>query len=83
MIENKHLEDAWRAFAKAVLPAEASESRRHECRRCFFAGAQNVMGSILPLLEGETGPTRAERTAVYEMIQEINDFAQSRRQERA
>lgn len=79
MAEDHSLEGAWRAFARAALPAEASESRRHECRRCFYAGAETIMGVALPVMDSNVGSTRADRLMIYELVQEINDHARRER----
>ncbi|MSO85081.1 MAG: hypothetical protein EXR02_09150 [Rhodospirillales bacterium] len=39
----KPIETEWRAYAECVIPFDASDRQRVECRRAFYAGATSLV----------------------------------------
>jgi hypothetical protein len=39
----KPIETEWRAYAESVIPFDASDRQRAECRRAFYAGATSLV----------------------------------------
>ena len=48
----KPIETEWRAYAERVIPIDASDRQRIECRRAFYAGATSLVRAI-----GKLAPT--------------------------
>ncbi len=40
------IETEWRAYAECVIPLDASDRQRVECRRAFYAGATSLVRAL-------------------------------------
>ena len=49
---SKPIESEWRAYAERVIPFDASDQQRIECRRAFYAGATSLVRAIGNLAPG-------------------------------
>lgn len=52
--------DAWDGYARNVLPKDASDVQRTECRRAFYAGGIALFYKILASLGPGEEPTDAD-----------------------
>lgn len=57
----RHIEAGWRSYATEVLPPDASNVQREECRRAFFAGALTAFAAYVEI--GDESITEAEGLA--------------------
>lgn len=71
---SKVLDAAWRNFAERVIPADAPDIQRIECRRCFYAGAQALLTGIMVMLDPGTEPTDADLSRMEGISAELERF---------
>jgi hypothetical protein len=77
------IERGWLAYAERILPANAPEIQKIECRRAFYAGAVHLFGA----LNDEVGPddvSEDQGLAVFDLLaaeieQYVGDLQKGRR----
>ncbi len=71
---DKILDTAWRSYAEQVIPIDAPDFQRRECRRAFYAGAQSLFNGILNMLGPEEEATEAECGKMAMVEAELEQF---------
>lgn len=71
--------DAWRDFEIQIVPLDASEVQRTECRRAFYAGAISMWSSLLSMLDPGVDPTENDMKAMDGVKAEIDQYAEDLR----
>jgi hypothetical protein len=62
-------------YQAAVIPANAPEVQRQECRRAFFAGAKALMHEIVNGLSDEEQTTDQDLDLMAGLERELDAFA--------
>lgn len=70
----KSLAGEWADFAAKIIPANASDVQRVECRRAFYAGAQSMFVCVTGQLDAGTEPTDADMIYMDSLQAELKDF---------
>lgn len=71
----KLIAEAWRDFEIQVIPLNAPEIQRTECRRAFYAGAIAMFGGIVNMLEPGQEATEADLKKMDAIQAEINQYS--------
>jgi len=71
----KLIADAWRDFEIRVIPLDAHEIQRTECRRAFYAGAVSMWSGLLSVLEPGEEPTAKDMAVMDDLKAEIDQYA--------
>lgn len=71
----KVMDTAWRSYAEQVLPIDAPDVQRQECRRAFYAGGQACLGGIMNMLDPGVDPTEADLDKMTALQGELEQFA--------
>jgi hypothetical protein len=72
--EGKLIEAGWVGFKLVAIPPDASEVQIAEMRVAFFAGAQNLFGSIMTMLDPGSEPTESDLKKIDLIHQELEQF---------
>jgi len=72
----KLLDAAWRSYAEHVIPANAPDAQRVECRRAFYAGAQALYGGLIKMLDPGDEPTDADLARMEAIHDELEQFCE-------
>jgi len=71
---NTILADAWRDYEIKIIPLNAPDVQRVECRRAFYAGARSLFHAIVTVLEPGLEPTEADLKAMDNINAELERF---------
>lgn len=77
MAHPKIIDTAWRSYAEQVIPMNAPDIQRQECRRAFYAGAASVFSGIMTMLDPGAEPTDADLEKMSALEDELNQYAKS------
>lgn len=83
MPDQKIIDAAWRSYSEKVLPFNASDIQRQECRRAFYAGASSLFDGILTMLDPGTEPTDADLDKMTAIHSEFEEYAKALSEGRA
>ncbi len=75
MARQKIIDAAWRSYAEQIIPANAPDVQRQECRRAFYAGAVSTFGGIMAMLDPGTEPTDADLQKMSALQEELDQYA--------
>ena len=70
----KLIADAWREFEIEVIPLNAPEVQRTECRRAFYQGALSLFYRLTGILDADREPTAADLKKMDDIKAEIDQF---------
>lgn len=79
----KLIADAWRDFEIQVIPLNAPEVQRTECRRAFYQGARTLFEGLVGMLSPDQEPTAADLRKMDDIKAEIDQFVVNLREGRA
>lgn len=68
------IESAWLLYAKCVLPADAPDIQRRECRMAFYGGAASLLGNLLATLSPGQDVTDADIEEIASIRTELDQF---------
>lgn len=71
----KLIADGWREFEIDVIPLNAPDIQRTECRRAFYAGAISIFNGLLSELRPGAEPTDADLKVIDALAAEIKQYA--------
>lgn len=73
------IEAGWRSYRDLVMPPDAPEIQRSECRLAFWAGASTLFYSIMNCLDddGTDEPTPADELRMANIGAEIKTFCRT------
>lgn len=75
--QGKLIEAGWLSYRYKVIPRGAGPVQIEESRRCFFAGAQHLFGSIATFLDGGDEPTENDLRRMDQIDAELRAFIDS------
>lgn len=67
--------DEWRRFSSAVLSPTASEIRRTEMRRAFYAGASTLFSAVITKLSPGSETQASDIDMLEDLLAEFEGFA--------
>ncbi len=67
------LYERWRTYTTQVIPNDAPEVQRIECRRAYYAGAQAI-ADMMERLESDLVLPAQRRRELAEFVKEIRQF---------
>lgn len=67
-------EQEWKSYEAEVLPRDAADVQRIECRRAFYAGAQALFGLVIRGLTPGPDSTPADEVMMGELLSELEAF---------
>ncbi len=70
----KLIADAWRDFEIKVIPLNAPDVQRTECRRAFYAGARTLLTGIVGMLDADKEPTEDDLKRMDAIQAELNQY---------
>lgn len=70
----KLIADAWRDFEIQIIPLNAPEVQRVECRRAFYQGAIAMFTGVVSSLDPSPEPTDADLRKMDDIKAEIDQF---------
>lgn len=73
-MSDKILNTAWRSYAERVIPADASDYQRRECRLAFYAGARSLFTGIIDMLDPGDEATDADCAKMGMVEAELEQF---------
>jgi hypothetical protein len=79
----KLIAEAWRDFEIQIIPLDAHEIQRTECRRAFYAGALSLFSAVTGRLSPGEEPTEKDLAMLDDLHVEINEYAADLRAGRA
>ena len=79
----KLIADAWRDFEIQVIPLNAPEVQRTECRRAFYQGALALLSGVAGILDTDREPTPADLRKMDDIKAELDQFEVDLREGRA
>ena len=79
----KLIADAWRDFEIKVIPLNAPEVQRTECRCAFYAGAAALFLDLFRVLDPGGEPTAADLKRMDDIKAEIDQFQADLKEGRA
>lgn len=68
------LREAWESYETNVLPKNAGDVQRGECRHAFYAGAAAVLFGIIGTLSPSSEPTMADVEALERLREELRTY---------
>lgn len=79
----KLIADAWRDFEIQVVPLNAPDVQRTECRRAFYQGALSLFHGMVKMFDPDKEPTEADLKKMEAISAEIDQFLEDLQQGRA
>lgn len=70
----RHIDAGWKAYRRAVLPADLSGRQLERLREAYFAGAAVLWQSVMLGLDPDSEPTEADMARMAELQAEIDTF---------
>lgn len=68
------IHDQWKSYEKEVIPKEASQAQRTECKRAFYAGATGI---FMIFVNGVAAKKEQEAVdAIESLNKQLADYAE-------
>lgn len=74
MSSDKIMDSAWRSYSEQVIPLDAPDIQRQECRRSFYAGAGALFGGVMKMLDPGEDPTLDDLAKMDALQTELDQF---------
>lgn len=72
--EGKLMEAGWVVYSAKFVPRIHTPAQLAEWRRCFYAGAQHLFGSIMTFLDEGPEPTHTDLDRMSQIDAELSSF---------
>ncbi len=76
MPKRQRLLEQWNSYAQKVVPNDAHETQRRECRRAFYAGAVAMNAIVMAGLTPGPGSTAEDERMMIDLGDEMKEFNQ-------
>lgn len=70
----KTLDGLWRSYSEMVIPPDAPDIQRAECRLAFYAGAKAFYSALIALTDPGTDATDADLVLMQSLHDELENF---------